>query len=283
MNKLRGLLAAVVLGSLLASGGVAVSQTEQRSRSTDVPQAEFHLGRLGFPTNSRASSRGVAQPMWRVDYPDAESFFLPALARYTTLSVAPALGEEGARHFYLSGGGFFNTESHIISDDRLFQYPFLWLQEPAAAGWNPTQAEAGRLREYLERGGFLLIDDFHGNSEFYSLQAALARVFPDREITEIPQNDPFVTAFFEIPDRIQIPGQRHLNGCAFGDQFRSVMSGQPYWLGIYDDQGRLMVGILYNIDMGDAWEHADDPCYPAEMTGQAYRLGVNFVIYSMTH
>ena len=63
----------------------------------------------------------------------------------------------------------------------------------------------------------------------------------------------------------------------------AAMSGPPHWRGIYDDAGRLMVAISFNIDMGDAWEHADDPYYPAEMTGLAYRLGVNYVIYAMTH
>ena len=67
------------------------------------------------------------------------------------------------------------------------------------------------------------------------------------------------------------------------DAIDAQMSGPPYWLGIYDDHDRLMVGINYNIDMGDAWEHADDPYYPEPMTGQAYRLGINYVIYAMTH
>jgi hypothetical protein len=61
------------------------------------------------------------------------------------------------------------------------------------------------------------------------------------------------------------------------------MEGAARWRGIYDDKGRIMVAMNFNIDMGDAWEHADDPCYPAIMTGQAYRLGVNAVIYAMTH
>jgi hypothetical protein len=202
--------------------------------------------------------------MWAVDYPMAEVNFLPALSRLTNLSVAPAV-EEDIRHFELT-------------DERLFDYPFLWLQQPAAAGWNPTAGEAEALREYLARGGFLLVDDFHGESEYYAFRNSIARVFPDREIIEIPDNDPMMSIFFDLNDRLQIPGERHLT---FGGG--AAMSGPPHWLGIYDEKQRLIVGINYNIDMGDAWEHADDPYYPAPMTGQAYRLGVNYVIYAMTH
>jgi hypothetical protein len=108
----------------------------------------------------------------------------------------------------------------------------------------------------------------------------MKRIFPEREIIEIPDDDPLMHVFFDLDDRIQIPGDRHLNRFGGG---QPRMDGPPHWLGIYDDHQRLVVGINYNIDMGDAWEHADDPAYPAPMTGQAYRLGVNYVIYAMTH
>ncbi len=80
---------------------------------------------------------------------------------------------------------------------------------------------------------------------------------------------------FDLDERTQIPGERHLG--------YQRMEGPPHWRGIYDDDGRLMVAINHNIDMGDAWEHADDPHYPAAMTSTAYRFGVNYVIYAMTH
>jgi hypothetical protein len=84
-----------------------------------------------------------------------------------------------------------------------------------------------------------------------------------------------VHILFELDQRTQIPGERHL--------YSMRMEGPPHWRGIYDDDGRLMVAINHNIDMGDAWEHADDAHYPAPMTGLAYRFGVNYVIYAMTH
>lgn len=255
--------------------GVALSQSEawlnvsnlpsKWSDDPDLPQAEFHIARLAFRTNAYASSRGPAQPMWRVDYPDAERLFLPALSRLTNLSVAPAITRNDIRHYE-------------ATDPRLFDYPFLLMQQPGAGRWIPTDDEAAALREYLDRGGFLLVDDFHGN-DYGLFQSSIRRVFPDREIVEIPDDDPMMNIFFNLDDRLQIPGERHLS--RFGGPPR--MEGPPYWLGIYDDKQRLVVGINYNIDMGDAWEHADDPYYPAPMTGQAYRLGVNYIIYALTH
>ena len=234
--------------------------------------AEFHLARLAYPTYAYANSRGFGgNPMWRVDFPNAEWNFLPALSRLTNISVdlsADIDTRDAVERLHLEA-----------LDDRIFGYPLIYMQQPGQAGWRPTEEEAERLREYLDRGGFLLLDDFHGR-DIYAVQEALKRVLPNKEIVEIPGDDPLMNVFFDLGDRLQIPGQRHLGRFRGGTP---RMEGPPYWLGIYDDYNRLMVGINYNIDMGDAWEHADDPYYPEPMTGQAYRLGVNYVIYAMTH
>jgi hypothetical protein len=194
----------------------------------------------------------------------AEVNFLPALRRLTNLSIA-----EDSRHLPLT-------------DDRIFNYPFLFVQQVGQGNWNPSNEEAARLREYLLRGGFLLVDDFHGEWDWAVFEEAIGRVLPGRPIVEIPDDDPLMHVFYDLGDRIQIPGQRHLRWGG-GGQIVAQMQGAPHWRGIYDDHGRLIVGINFNIDMGDAWEHADDPYFPAPMTGQAYRLGINYVIYAMTH
>jgi hypothetical protein len=114
------------------------------------------------------------------------------------------------------------------------------------------------------------------------VRAALQRVLPGRPIIEIPDEDSVMHTLYDLDERFQIPGRRHLR---FGRDGRTtaVMQGPPSWRGVYDDQGRLLVAMNFNIDMGDGWEHADDPYYPAEMTGMAYRLAINYVIYAMTH
>lgn len=253
---------------VLLTAGIAGSRPTQ-SRDSFF-EGEFHLVRVAYATSRRANSRGYNTPMWAVDWPHAELNFVPALGRLTKVSVD---SEDAA----------IDDRLHLkLTDEKIFKYPFLFLQQPGAGYWNPTDQEAAQLREYLARGGFLLVDDFHGNNEFAVFQAAISRVLPDRQIVDIPDDDPLMHMFFDLGDRLQIPGDRHLRGRR-GGQVVVRMAGPPRWMGIYDDENRLMVGINFNIDMGDAWEHADDPNYPAPMTGQAYRLGINYVIYAMTH
>jgi hypothetical protein len=162
-----------------------------------------------------------------------------------------------------------------LDDDYLFDYPWLFLQQPGQGNWFPQGAELDRMREYLERGGFLVVDDFHGEYEWTAFREAMAAVLPGRPIIDIPEGDMLHSILFDLDKRTQIPGERHLGW--------ERMQGPPHWRGIYDDRGRLMVAMNHNIDMGDAWEHADDAHYPAPMTATAYRFGVNYVIYAMTH
>jgi hypothetical protein len=260
---LRIAIAAVILCCL---AGIASSQTARRSRDSgsDSPDAEFHMARVIYRTFGGAGSHGIIQPWWAVDYPYAEEHFLVALRRVTNIQIA-----DDSRHLELT-------------DDRIFQYPFLFMQQPGQGNWRPTTLEAARLREYLLRGGFLLIDDLHSEYDWAVLQGALQRVFPERPIVDIPNDDPLMHVFYDLDDRSPIPGVRHLRRARNG-QIVAQMEGPTRWRGIYGDDGYLMVAINFNIDMGDAWEHADDPLYPVPMTALAYRLGINYVIYTMTH
>ena len=243
---------------------IASSQMSYRDLGGDMPEAEFHMARVIYRTFGGGGSGRYRQPWWAIDYPMAETHFLPALGRFTNLSVA-----DDSRHLE-------------VTDDRIFAYPFLFMQQVGRGNWRPSTREAESLREYLLRGGFLVVDDFHGPYDWDVFESAMDLVLPGRPIMEIPDDDPLMNVFFDLGDRIQIPGRRHLR-FGGGEQGFAAMSGPPHWCGIYDEAGRLMVAISFNIDMGDAWEHADDPYYPAEMTGLAYRLGVNYVIYAMTH
>jgi hypothetical protein len=246
------------LAACLAAA-VAASQTgpSKSESASDRPEAEFHMARMAYATQGGGGSRGYFMPWWAIDYPEAEANFLPALARSTRLSVA-----SDSRHLELT-------------DARLFDYPWLFAQQVGRGNWQPTDAEAALLREYLLRGGFLVVDDFHGEYEWAEFRDAIGDVLPGRAIVDIPDNDQLMNIVFSLDKRTQIPGERHL--------FWERMEGPPHWRGIYDEHGRLMVAINHNSDMGDAWEHADDPRYPAPMTATAYRFGVNYVVYAMTH
>jgi hypothetical protein len=252
---------ALAFGLLVFSiGGLASAQFRRQPPAVEpvgLPEAEFHMARLAYNARGCAGSRGWCNPWWAIDYPLAEAHFLPAVERLTRIEAA-----QDSRHV-------------TLADDGLFDYPWLFLQQPAQGAWHPNADEAVRLREYLLRGGFLVVDDFHGEYEWAEFAGAMREIFPDRPIVEIPEDDMLISVLFDLDKRTQIPGERHLRYLQ--------MAGPPHWRGIYDDAGRLMVAINFNIDMGDAWEHADDPGYPAPMTTLAYRFGVNYVIYAMTH
>ena len=268
--KLAFKIAAGLTLCLLA--GIASGQRRNRGRGVDEPSteaefhpgAEFHMARVKYRTFGGAGSHGIIQPWWAIDYPYAEEHFFAALRRVTNLTVA-------------------DEEEHLeLTDPRIFDYPFLFLQQPGQGNWRPTQPEAANLREHLLRGGFLLVDDLHGEYDWSIFQAAMQKVMPDRPIVEIPATDPLMHIFYDLDENNPIPGVRHLRRSG-GGQIVAQMEGIPSWRGIYDDKGRLMVAINFNIDMGDAWEHADDPIYPVPMTALAYKFGVNYVIYAMTH
>lgn len=232
----------------------------------DRPDAEFHMARMIYRTGRYAGSHGYSNPMWAVDYPLSEAHFLPTLRRYTKVDVA-----ENTRHLELG-------------DPILFRFPYLWLQQPSQGNWNPTKKEAEFLREYLARGGFLIVDDFWGENEWNYFEDVMRFVLPDKHFEDIPMDDSVRHIYFDIDNNTPIPGDRHVRGFGgFGGRGGGGGLVVPTWRGIYDDNHRLMVIASLNADMGDAWEHADDPDYPLQYTGFAYQLGVNYVLYAMSH
>src|SRR5687767_3357165 len=235
MKTLLKVGAAGLITCLVA--GVASSQIRARrsGSQSDRPEAEFHMARMVYRTSGGGGSHGIIQPWWAIDYPYAEEHFLSALRRLTNMSVA-----EDSRHL-------------DVMDDGIFQHPFLFLQQPGKGYWNPSAEEAARLREYLLRGGFLWVDDFHGETDWAIFQDAMRRVLPDKPIVEIPQSDSLMHIFYDLDQRVQIPGERHLRRGA-GGQTVAQMEGEAHWRGIYDDSGRLIVAMNFNMDMGDAWE-----------------------------
>lgn len=229
-----------------------VSIQELASLLPSEPQNEFEFARLKY-------EGGYEWPRWRADWPEAETHFSKGLKRLTRIDVS--------------------ASSSVLSltDPKLFDYPWLYVVE--VGYWSLTNAERDNLREYLLRGGFLMVDDFHGAREWRNFALIMRSVFPDKRFVELSKVSFVFDVHFAIPERMQIPG------------IRSIMNGRtwekggvnPSWLGIVDDQNRVMVAINFNQDIGDAWEHADDAVYPEPYTALAYRIGVNYVIYAMTH
>jgi hypothetical protein len=112
-------------------------------------------------------------------------------------------------------------------------------------------------------------------------QQRIQRVFPDRPIVDIEDTDAIFHTVYDLADRYQVPGEAHLRAGYKSNNGAGARGA--HWRGIYDDQGRIMVAISYNSDLGDAWEWADAPHYPEKFSALAIRIGVNYVVYAMTH
>ena len=263
--------ALVFLGCLYAQKPFRQYPGVEYERFVTPPDAqektEFQFARLMFPPGWNDGYRGrfdgdwrLGLSLWTQDYPRADRHFSEAVRRLTRIHVRSA------------------EQPVNLDEDEEFDQP--WLYAVQVGEWGLTPKQGKELREYLLRGGFFLADDFHGYTERQVFVDAMKLVFPDRPIVEIPDNDPIFHTVYDLKDRFQVPGQAHLwQGCKYCEN-----GGRgAHWMGIYDDKGRVMIAIAWNSDLGDAWEWADDPQYPEKTASLAIRIGINYIIYSMTH
>ena len=140
-------------------------------------------------------------------------------------------------------------------------------------------SEAKRLREYLLKGGFLMVDDFHGTQDWENFMSGLRQVLPDRPIEDLASGDEIFHTLYDVDDKIQIPGEQWIRS---GRTYEKD-GYQPKWRAIRDDKGRIVVAICHNMHLGDAWEWADDPNYPEQFASAAFRVGLDYILYGMTH
>ncbi len=198
---------------------------------------------------------------WATDYPGGDCKFMGAVHRLTGIRV--------------------HEDPNVVAimDDDLFRFPYVYAVE--VGGMGLSDREAARLREYLLRGGFMHVDDFWGLRQRGNFEAQMRKVFPDRPLERLPLTHPIFHTFFDVETVMQIPNRG--NGCFGGPTWESRDDTMPAIYGIPDDEGRLMVVVTYNSDLGDAWEYMDLKCYPEIYSGYAYRAGLNFMIYAMTH
>ncbi len=218
------------------------------------PPAYFgYRGRFGADWTRGASS-------WTIDYPRSDRHLAEEVRR---LSMIDARSVE--------------QPINLDDGDEVFYYP--WLYAVEVGHWDLTEAQVAKLREYLLRGGFLMVDDFHGTREWAVFIASMKRVFPDRPIVDIENDDPIFHTVFDLSDRFQVPGAQFL----YSGRIYEYDGIDPHWRGIYDDKGRVMVAICHDMDLGDSWEHADNPQYPEKYSAMEMRIAINYIVYSMTH
>ena len=123
-----------------------------------------------------------------------------------------------------------------------------------------------------------MVDDFHNEGEFASFMAGVQKIFPGAQTIELEDNAPIFHVVYDLSKRVQIPGLNVVHGSGY--ERGGVV---PHWRAILDGKGRVQIAICHNMDLGDAWEWADLPEYPEKFASEAYRLGINYVLYTMTH
>jgi len=243
---------------------VAAGDQPARRRSVDphavnqrsnLPNAErFTFARLIY------SGRGWRGNSWATDYPKADIQLIYGLRKFSELL-------------------FVDPEPRVValSDPELFRYPFLYAVEVGYL--ELSDEEAARLREYLLRGGFLVVDDFHGSYEWQNFYEQIKKVLPEYEPVDLDVSHPIFHCYYDIDKLIQIPGIQYL----YSGRTWEKDGYQARYMGIQDDKGRLMVMINHNVDLGDAWEWAEVRQYAQEYGKLAFQLTSNYIVYSMTH
>lgn len=259
----------IAIALLIGAGAFAFAQSRERRWAkyehemqdpVDDPadawvESEFAFGRLRF--RSPRDGRGW-YARWGIDANKSDRQFIEGLRRLTRVNA--------------------RSVEHVIDidSDEIFDWPWMFAVSPG--DWKLSPEQARRMRAFFDRSGFLMVDDFHGESEWRTFMAGIEQIFDDPQVVELDDEAVIFHVLYDLKDRVQIPGANVVHGRGY--ERDGVV---PHWRGIVDDKGRVVVAICFNMDVGDAWEFADDPNYPEKFASQAYRLGINYVLYAMTH
>ncbi|MCP4711266.1 MAG: DUF4159 domain-containing protein, partial [Planctomycetes bacterium] len=186
--------------------------------------------------NRRSSGSYIGNYPWNTDYPDSDLNLSFRLQQLTSMEVNP--------------DGLVLD----LTDERLVDYPFVYLIEPGDLMFRET--ELLPLRKYLLNGGFMMVDDFWGEAEWYNFYLEIKRVFPEREPVELSIDHPIFSAVFELKEKPQICSiGEALNGRSSGRTWErsEADSAEVHFKAMYDDKGRMMMIICHNTDLGDGW------------------------------
>jgi hypothetical protein len=232
--------------------------------------AEFVFGRLMYPSYGGGGFRrggggnwrqGYENQGWGNDYPAADRHLMIALRRLTSMDVRSV-----------------EQPVNLEDDDDVFNWPFLYAGRARAI--NLTDDMVNKLREYLNRGGFLVADDMWGASEHQAIFNLVEQLYPNRELRELGNEDEVMHVLFDLNDRYQIIGQ-----WGRGNGFRPLdgVSYDAHWRGVFDDKNHMVMAVWLNSDTGDSWEWADSPDYPEHYSALGFRIIINHIAYAITH
>jgi hypothetical protein len=240
-----------------SSGYVPYCYTAEECPRTPY-DGRFTFVRVYFDTRGGGfgGCRMSREPPWHHDRPNAERNLSSIMREisFTRTFDGP------------TGGNVF-----ALDDPEVFRYPVLWLAEPGC--WVPTDDDAEKLREYLLKGGFMIFDDF-GGRDMYNLIAQMQRVLPDLQPLRMTGEEPIFKAFFDI----------ELSALAINEQ--GYRDGTPDYWGLFEDNDpskRQLVIMNNNNDIGEYIDYDATGFYPVDLANEAYKLGVNYMIYALTH
>jgi hypothetical protein len=233
-------------------------------------KTEWTFARLMYPPAPRGRfGRGYGfrgggiwtegNTIWTQDYPRADRHFSQAVRRLTRIHV--------------------RSVEQPVNLDEGGEFDWPWLYAVQTGSWQLTDSQAKSFREYLLRGGFFMADDFWGPEEWDVFMASMKKVFPEREVVELENVNPIFHTVYDLDDRYQVAS----NGSVHRGTSWKCEGCPDRWRGIFDDHGRLMVAITFQSDVGDSWEWADSPEYPERYAALGIRIGVNYIIYAMSH
>jgi hypothetical protein len=236
-----------------------------------LPPSEFVWGRLMYPSGGGGGGRffgGFGRGDWRNgggnwtnDYPAGDRHLMTAVRRLTRINARP-----------------IEQPVNLEDGDDVFNWPILYAVR--TTNIQLTDAMTSKLREYLDRGGFLIADDMWGPREQQAIAETVHELYPKRELVELPDDALAFHMLFDLDKRYQILGQwARFNGM----QPLDGVSYDPHFKGVFDDKGRQTIAVWFNNDTGDSWEWADDPSYPEKFSALGIRVALNQIVYAMTH
>ncbi len=273
---MRQTLSTLILGGLLLSASGGIAQVVPLGSDEDISiysseLTDFRWVRGVYTNHNGGFSYRRRGGWWDTDYPDSDENFLRGVQRYTNIETNPN------NHEYIS-----------LTDPKLFENIFLymnWKRVPIGSSFsgpnfNPEEIEA--LREFMFRGGFVLVDDFWGPPHLDDMFAEMGKIFPEREIIKLETSHEIFHTFFDIDELAQVPG-RMVTWDFGGFMNLDDPNYPPEVYAVLDDDGRVMMVANYNTDLGDGWEHTFYEGYPTKYTNEAYKIGINYLIYAFSH
>lgn len=222
--------------------------------------AEFVLARLKYEDINRfLYGRSL---YWTMDYPRGDRHLAQGIRRLTSTDVRSV-----------------EQVVQLDGSDDVYNWPFLYAVEVGM--WDLTEQECAQLRNYLRRGGFLMVDDFHSVPEWENFVRNLDQIFAfeDYDIVDLNAQDPIFHTVADVNELIQIPSAQFMESGVTYEKGGIT----PRFRAVRDSRGRIVIAICHNMDLGDSVEHSDNPRYPERFSALGYRVMINYAIYALSH